>query len=120
MKKLFVLFAALVSLIACSEKNMDTVKLNELLNFSTIKNDSEVIYSDQQTVELFKNAVKHAVKVDGIVDVADPPYQFKVGGDVYFLWLDHVGGALMHANDTHTIYQLADQDAKHLKELLNE
>ena len=110
----------LVCLTACNKETMDTVKLNELLNFSTIKKDSEVIYNDPKTVELFKNAVQHAVKVDGIADVADPPYQFKVEGDVYFLWLHHVGGALMHANDTHTIYRLTEQDAKHLAELLNQ
>ena len=120
MKKCFVLFVMLLSLTACNEEKTDTIKLNELLNFSTIKNDSEVIYSDQQTVDLFKNAVRHAVKVDGIVDVADPPYQFKMADDVYFLWLHDGGGALMHANDTHTIYQLTEQDAKHLTELLNE
>ena len=119
MKKCFMLIVMLLCLTACSEEKTDIIKLNELLNFSTIKNDSEVIYNDQQTVELFKNAVQHAVKVDGIADVADPPYQFKMAGDVYFLWLHDDGGALMHATNTHTIYQLTEQDAKHLTELLN-
>lgn len=103
-------------LVACSENN---VKLNELVSFSKVKTETEKTYTDELEVEIFRNAIEHAIKLDGIVDVVDPMYKFKLDGKEYFLWLHDAGGSIMETNDTHTIYKLLEEDAKQLKEVVN-
>lgn len=119
MKKWLVLFVMLITVVACTEAQSGTVKLNELINFSTIKLDSEKIFTDDQ-VAIFKSAVDNAVKIDGIVDVSDPMYQFNLAGKDYFLWLTNGGGSIMHANNTHIIYHLTEKDAQQLQTIVND
>lgn len=121
MKKITVLFLIVIALVAYTKELSDTVKIVELTNFSIIKKDTKRTYSDVHTVNIFNDAIENALKVDGIVDVADPVYKFKLAGEAYFLWLyDEVeGGSLMNRNDTHTIYRVTEKDATLLKEILN-
>ncbi len=121
MKKIIVLFLIMIALVACADGKSDHVKVVELTNFSTMKKETERNYTDEYTVDIFNNAVKHAMKVDGIVDVADPMYQFELADETYFLWLfeEDKEGSIMNKSDTHTIYRVTERDTTQLKEILN-
>ena len=114
----FIFITAFVSIVlaGCSENR---VKVESLINSSISQKDIDEIYSDELAVNAFKSAVQNSFKVDGIVDVSEPMYKFKVAGEEYYLWLFDDGGSLMKSNDTHTIYRLIEEDVAQLKNILN-
>ncbi len=119
MKKVLVLMMfTLITLVACSEEKVDKVQIHELENFSTIKKDMEETYLNSNDINVFRNAVKNAVKLDGIVNVVDPMYKFELEQESYFLWLNDQGGSIMNTNDTHTLFTLTDESFTQLKEIL--
>ncbi|MFJ7730617.1 hypothetical protein ACIQXF_01855 [Lysinibacillus sp. NPDC097231] len=119
MKKILVLMIfTVMTLIACSEEKADKVQIHELENFSTIKKGTEEISLNSNDIDVFRNAVKNAVKLNGIVNVVDPMYRFELEKESYFLWLNDQGGSIMNTNDTHTLYTLTDESFTQLKEIL--
>lgn len=72
----------------------------------------------QIDVDVLTKAVKNAVKVPGIVNMANPQYKFSLGDQVYRLWIDDVSGVIMNTEDTTTIYSLTETSLIEVKELV--
>lgn len=81
-------------------------------------NDLEL--KDAEEKDIFKRAVSNAKKEPGIVNMAEPQYQFSIGEDTYFLWITKESGTIMNTKDTHTIYTLSSITVKEVYEFFNE
>ncbi|MDW0118639.1 hypothetical protein QTL97_17070 [Sporosarcina thermotolerans] len=103
----------------CSSKNNQKVVVYEMESFSDIKKDSLTSFTDPEVVNDFVKAFNNAVKMIGIVNMADPEYKVEIGEESYFLWINEERGTIMNLNDTHTIYTLSKSSAKKINELLN-
>ncbi|MEA0562445.1 hypothetical protein [Lysinibacillus irui] len=73
-----------------------------------------VIYEDEESLDLFQQAISTAVKNEGVVDMASPEYDLQVVDTAgnkygYHLWLGENGqsSVLMNTKDTHTIYTIS-------------
>ena len=65
--------------------------------------------------ELFHNAMK----LDGIVNMADPQYRIQLREEQYNVWFNEDGTAVFtDMEDTHTLYKISD--AAKLKEIIHE
>ncbi|WP_262176656.1 hypothetical protein [Saccharococcus sp. Marseille-Q5394] len=103
----------------CSSKNNQKVDVYEMDSFSDIKKDSLTSFTDSEIVNDFVKAFNNAVKMPGIVNMAEPEYKVEFGEESYFLWINEDSGTIMNLNDTHTIYTLSKSSAKTINELLN-
>ncbi|MER1985356.1 MAG: hypothetical protein ABS949_03050 [Solibacillus sp.] len=118
MKRLIRLLVVALLLAACSSDDTNAVKLYEVADFDKVKKETVILYTTEQDVAVFEQAVEDAIQLPGIVDVYSPMYLFEAASKSYYLWLHEEGGSLMDVADTHTIYQLTEQSATTLKELL--
>lgn len=75
---------------------------------------------DEETISDIEEAINTAMKMPGIVDMADPEYRIELGEQTYFLWLDEVSGTIMNTVDTHTIYTLKDRHVPQLYEIIQD
>ena len=119
MRKVFVLII-LLALGACSTTGPEKVDVYEIPGSSENKQKTLISsFTDSETVNVFVEAFKNAVKEPGIVDMIDPRYQVKVDGKTYFLWIDKDYGIIMDSEDNHTIYSLSNESALKILNLLS-
>lgn len=65
--------------------------------------------SDSKDKAAAKELIETAFQMPGIANMADPDVRFKLEGKQYFLWWnDDDSASLMHADDTHTLYTIAE------------
>ena len=120
MMRIVFVFIVLLSVGACSNTGPEQVNVYEMASFSENKQNTLVSsFTDSETVLVFVEAIKNAVKEPGIVDIIDPRYQVKIDGKTYFLWIDKDYGIIMDSEDTHTIYSLSNESALKILDLLS-
>ena len=119
MRKVLVIII-LLALGACSTTGPEKVDVYEMPSFTESKQKTLVSsFTDSETVNVFDEAFKIAVKEPGIVDIIEPRYQVKVDEKTYFLWIDKDYGIIMDPKDTHTIYSLSDESSLKILDLLS-
>ncbi|MFC7371478.1 hypothetical protein ACFQPF_07305 [Fictibacillus iocasae] len=82
------------------------------------KNSLQYVVSSEQDSAAFTGAVKGAKKMGGIMNMAEPSYEFTINKDMYSLWLSPEKGstaAIMNYQDTHTVYRVNGRLAEELK-----
>ncbi|MFD1928984.1 hypothetical protein ACFSFY_13155 [Sporosarcina siberiensis] len=113
------LFALIASLSGCSKgiKEVKEVNIYEMENFSEVKEDSLVTFTDKKAIKQFKKAFSSAKKQLVVVDMADPQYKVELGEKSFFLWLSQDHGTIMDVEDTNTIYTLTNQSVENVKNI---
>lgn len=66
--------------------------------------------------DIFQRAISNSEKVPGIVNMANPQYQFNRDEDFYDLWITADSGTIMNTKDTSTIYTLSSESVKEVYE----
>lgn len=83
-------------------------------------------FSGEEQIEAIVKAIKASTKIDGILDVTEPPFTLKLYYEndetkTYHLWVEKAGinyyGMIMDVEDTHTGYKLSEESVKVLLEL---
>jgi len=129
MKNLSVVIIAIgLSLVGCSQEEVDPIAS---VATSTSETNGTVSKSNSETrmeslnlkeaneIAIFNKAVNGATKEPGIVNMANPHYQFNIDGESYFLWIDEISGTIMNKKDTNTIYSLSITSVQEINEFLN-
>lgn len=113
------IFALIASLSGCSKgiKEVKEVNIYEMENFSEVKEDSLVTFTDKKAIKQFKKAFSSAKKQPGVVDMADPQYKVELGEKSFFLWLSQDHGTIMDVEDTNTIYTLTNKSVKNVNNI---
>ncbi|WP_168123028.1 hypothetical protein [Paenibacillus sp. HB172176] len=98
------------------------VTVFQMSGFGKTVPGSEHIIKDKDAVKAFTYGVRFADKQPGEVDIAAPPYQFKLGENSYYLWVsERYGlGTLMKLPNTGTTYRIGTSRAKELLDILEE
>lgn len=129
MKNLSLVIIAIgLSLVGCSQEEVDPIAS---VATSTSETNGTVSKSNSETrmeslnlkeaneIAIFNKAVNEAIKEPGIVNMANPHYQFTIDGESYFLWIDATSGTIMNKKDTNTIYSLSITSVQEINEFLN-
>lgn len=74
--------------------------------------NSRVEVTDEQTIELFAEAISRADKVSGVADVVDPDFKVEFGEKEFYLWVSADHGSVMDEADTHTLYTMEEKHAE--------
>ncbi|WP_434399851.1 hypothetical protein M1Q06_12695 [Planococcus sp. 11815] len=129
MRKLSVLSLLLImlfTLTACQNGSLnaeqqaaDKIVLYKMESFGQVMENSRLEVTDEQTIELFAEAISRADKVSGIADVADPNFKVEFGEKEFYLWVSANHGSAMDEADTHTLYTLEEQHAEQLYSFLS-
>lgn len=97
-----------------SNKEISKVNVSNSLEFGKVNANLFVVYEDEETLELFQNAITNNVRLDGIVDLSEPEYDLEIifsngNKEGYHLWVGEKGQTsnLMKVNDTHTVYSIS-------------
>lgn len=86
--------------------------------------NSSVSYTNKETLQTFRNIITSATKQNGIVNMTNPNYKLIViyedkSSKEFYLWIrESEIGALMHTEDTHTLYNLSEDMSAKLYNLL--
>lgn len=88
-------------------------------SFGQVIDNSQLEVTDEQTIELFAEAIAHADKVSGVADVVDPDFKVEFGEKEVYLWVEEDHGSVMDEADTHTIYTMKERHAKQLYSFLS-
>ena len=132
---LFVLSLSVMSiiLIGCQpndskglpDENISKVSFSKSNGFGKVNSEFFRVYEDKETLEIFKNAISNAVKLEGIADMAEPEFDIKVvytdgNKQGYHLWVGKKGrkSTIMNVNDTHTIYSISEEITNNLIDLV--
>lgn len=126
MKKQFIILSVIsFALVGCSQEPKIEISESVVKNTSETEtpteansNINDLELKDAEVKDIFKRAVSNAKKEPGIVNMAEPQYQFSIGEETYFLWITKESGTIMNTNDTHTIYTLSGSSVKEVYELL--
>lgn len=99
--------------------NLESVTITAMESFTEEKQQSAVVIVDSTDISMLQEAFQSAVKLDGIVDMADPHYKIEMVDQSYFLWINETSGSMMHTEDTHHLYQLSDEAAIQVYEIIS-
>lgn len=120
MKKRFILFIVIAfALIGCSQKPNNEVTEVTTKTHTETNADNEIELEGTEEIDIFTKAVENAKKEPGIVNMANPQYQFSIGKESYFLWITEDSGTIMNRKDTHTIYSLSSSSVKEVYDFVN-
>ncbi|RTQ90038.1 hypothetical protein [Lysinibacillus telephonicus] len=123
MKKIIIMLSIInFVLVGCSQEpksqiSEPTTEQNVETNFKTKINHLELKKAEE--IEVFEKALSDSKKEPGIVNMTNPQYQFSLGEDSFFLWINEKNGTIMNTNDTHTIYTLSSSSVKEVYEFVN-
>lgn len=131
-KFLIVILTLSIILVACqtnnntiAEINISKVSISKSSGFGKVNTDFFIEYEDEESMEIFKNAIANAVKREGIADMVEPEFDWKVRyidgqKQGYHLWLGEKGhkSTLMNVKDTYTAYSISEEITNQLLELL--
>ncbi|MBO0587867.1 hypothetical protein [Sporosarcina sp. E16_8] len=119
MKKLSILFIIIgLLLVGCSQKEQIETSSPVGKSNSGLKME-HLDLKGKNEIATFNTAVRDSTKQPGIVNMANPQYQFSLGEDSYFLWSTVDNGTIMNTKDTHTIYSLSSSSIKEVNEFVN-
>ena len=95
------------------------------ISISKTKGVDAITFDDPETIHALQRFFRGAVKVAGIVDVADPEFYIEIVDDKenqqhMHLWIGEKGqtSTLMNTEDTHTIYTVSEKETEQLIELV--
>ncbi|NIK78485.1 hypothetical protein FHS15_003623 [Paenibacillus castaneae] len=114
-----VLAAVLLFLFRMSEER---VVVQRMIDFENEEPNSEMEWTDRDSVKTFVYGVRFAKKEQGIVDISAPPYSFKLGENRYLLWISPQFKRVQFAKSEHsgTLYTMRQATAERLKKLLSQ
>ena len=123
MKKIFVLSIAFGFLIAgCAQGEEDKISdgqnIKEPELVATTKTDLLEL-KETGEIETFTEAVSNSKREPGIVNMTNPQYQFSLGEESYYLWINKESGTIMNTKDTHTIYTLPSNSVEKVYEFVS-
>jgi len=116
---LVVLSACQNGLLNAEQQSVDKIVLHQMKSFGEVKENSRVEVTDEQTIELFAEAISHADKVSGVADVVDPDFKVEFGEKEFYLWVSADHGSVMDEADTHTLYTMEEKHAEQLYSFLS-
>lgn len=105
------------------ENNIIKVNVAESNGFGSVNQQFIKIFEDAQSIEVFKQAITNAVQVQGIVDIAEPPYDFEIvfadgTKKGYHLWLHEQFSTIMEVEETNYIYKVPKKYSDSLNALI--
>lgn len=107
------------------DENISKVSISKSSGFGKVNSEFFTVYEDKETLDIFKNAISNAVKLEGIADMAEPEFDIKVvytdgNKQGYHLWVGEKGqkSTLMNVNDTYTIYSISEEITNQLIDLV--
>ncbi len=109
-----ILSACQSGLLNAEQQSADKIVLHKMQSFGQVMENSQLEVTDEQTIELFAEAISRADKVSGIADVADPNFKVEFGEKEFYLWVGEDHGSVMDVADTDTLYNLEEQHAEQL------
>lgn len=122
-KKLLLILAIGTFLTACSQRETELKTIQEVSAEVKVDQIASQIFLEpkaESDVKLFQKAVKTANKVPGIVNMGSANYKFKLGDDLYFMWLSEESGSLMNAKDTHSLYAMTVGSSREIWKYVSE
>lgn len=123
MKKIFPLFIVVYFiLVGCTLESKNEIKEKATESLSETNSNKKMKYLElkgKEEIEIFERAVSNSKKEPGIVNMANPEYQFRIDEDTYFLWITEESGTIMNTKDTHTIYTLSSSTVKEVFKFIN-
>lgn len=123
MKKLISILAIGTFLTACSQQEAELKIIEEVSADAEDDKIASMTLLEPKTesdIKLFQKAVETANKVPGIVNMAPANYKFKLGDDLYFMWLSEESGSLMNSKDTHSLYTITVGSSKEILKYVSE
>ena len=132
---LVVIFFILIGVSGCQNApavgSAQDVNQIEILQGEGFQENKPVVktFSGEEQIEAIVKAIKASAKMDGALDVTEPPYALKLyyeNGETktYHLWVEKSGinyyGMIMDVEDTHTGYKLTEESVKVLLELIEQ
>lgn len=113
---LLLLFSVMLFiLVGCTN---ETDLLNESSSV-TVTNTIFLELNETEEADIFTRTVAYSMKEPGIVNMANPQYQFSIGEESYFLWITEDSGTIMNTKDTHTIYSLTNSSVEEIYEFVS-
>lgn len=119
---LVVLIAVLGSWFYLFRVTEEQVVAHRMLNFDKIEPGTEMVWQAKEDIKIFQYAVRFAKKNPGVVDIAAPPYSFKLGGDTYWLYASPKYEVMQFINskESGTLYTVRKSSADQIRKLLEE
>jgi len=131
---LVVIVFLLIGLSGCQKTpavgSVQDVKKIEILQGEGFHENKPVVktFSGEEQIAAIVKAIKTSTKMDGILDVTEPPYTLKLYYEndeikTYHLWVEKSGinyySMIMDVEDTHIGYKLTEESVKVLLELID-
>ena len=116
---IFALAACQNGLLNAEQQSTNKIVLYQMESFGLVIENSRVEVTDEQTIELFAEAIAHADKVSGVADVADLDFKVEFGEKEVYLWVAEDHGSVMDEADTHTLYTMEERHANQLYSFLS-
>lgn len=138
MRKIFFLIISFILLttflVACQtneskklllDGEITKVNISSSNGFGTINSDFFAVFDDEENLDAFKEILSNAVEEEGIVDMIVPEFDIEViyengRKQGFHLWIGESSqrSSLMKVDDTHTIYTIASEMTKRLREFV--
>ncbi len=99
-------------LAACSpDIHADQIAVYSFTSFHGWGGDPVIVLEDEEAVNAFTETLSEGSRLSGAVDVVEPDWTVVLDGkDAWHLWLDDENGSAMHADDTHTLYEVGSTE----------
>ncbi|KOS67967.1 hypothetical protein AEA09_04955 [Lysinibacillus contaminans] len=108
-----------------ADEDLSKVSISKSSGFGKVNSDFYIVYEDKETLDIFKNAITNAVKLEGIADMEEPQFDLKViytdrNKQGYHLWVGEKGqkSTLMNVDDTHIRYSISEEITNQLIDLV--
>ncbi|MDI7741206.1 hypothetical protein QMK38_04250 [Lysinibacillus fusiformis] len=114
------LIISTLSLAACENKSsIDTIEIQEMLNFEEEKPDAQQLITDEEDVKVIAKVFDKARELGDFEDNTIPPqYTVKLGEDEYYLWIDHTEtGTIAKVENRSLFYNISTSEE--FKEIIN-
>ncbi|PYF08331.1 hypothetical protein [Ureibacillus chungkukjangi] len=122
--KIALIFLSLIGMVwaGCSHEERAAEETVSKLDIAIIPKENHGTINlelNKEEVVIFERAVKDSIKESGIVNMANPEFQFSIANESYFLWISDKAGTIMNTKDTHTIYTLSSSSIEGIYGFLN-
>lgn len=122
MKKIFIFFTVIsFALVGCSQEPKSQIIKQATEKDLKTNSDTKMHVLElkvTEEIDIFKRALSNSQKEPGIINMANPQYQFNVDEESFFLWITKESGTIMNTEDTHTIYSLSNSSVKEVFEFV--
>ena len=120
-KRLIWMIGLATILSACNSEvsNNQSTEIKEVQKTTTYMESTAIHITSDSHIAWLHELFHNAIKLDGIVNMADPQYRIQLKAKQYNVWFNEDGtAAFMDIEDTHTLYKVSD--AAKLKEIIHE